>query len=406
MTSRSHFPHFDSVLQSIRSSLGKTATHPCLISTQPSSFPFILTLLGDLSKNNGPAPQFENRDFDSSLIITASEQEAEQLYQDLWFFRSLLGLPLDPLVRFPQWGTLPYQSSLPPIDVIAKRVTTLHRLTHGEPIHVVTSAPALIQKVLPQKVFAEACVSLKTSETHERTPLIQALLRLGYHRVSIVEIPGEFSIRGGILDIFSTAQSDPLRVEFLGDTIDSIRLFDPATQESIQKLKSAWILPAREYLPPTHDQESLHPLQQDAEWYSPNLYSDMESLVEYFHGVTPRVILHRPIEIRKAAGTLWNDILEVWTQHNTASSTLEKESYPEPDRLYLLWEDLFGKIQHWPILGGDSVAPPSTDGWHPIIPLPVQSASSFGIGLRGTPLSDTLAKIHQLRTQGPVFLIA
>jgi transcription-repair coupling factor (superfamily II helicase) len=340
------------------------------------------------------------------LIITASEQEAEQLYQDLWFFRSLFGLPLDPLVRFPQWGTLPYQSSLPPIDVIVKRVTTLHRLTHGESTHVVTSAPALMQKVLPQKTFADACVSLNTGATHERTPLIQALLRLGYHRVSIVDIPGEFSIRGGILDIFSTAHSDPLRVEFLGDTIESIRLFDPATQESILKLKSAWILPAREYLPPIEDQDSLHPVQQDAEWYGPNLYPDMESLVDYFHGPSPRVVLHRPIAIREAAGKLWNDLLEVWTTHSTSPPPLEKEPYPEPDRLYLLWEDIFGQIQHWPILGGDSVAPSSTDGWHPIIPLPVQSASSFGIGLRGTPLGDTLAKINQLRTQGPVFLIA
>lgn len=406
MTSRSLLPHFDSVLQSILSTLGETRTHPCVISTQASSFPLILTLLADPLRNGGAAPQSGKPDSDSSLIITASEQEAEQLYQDLWFFRSLLGLPLDPLVRFPQWGTLPYQSSLPPMDVIVKRVTTLHRLTNREPTHVVTSAQALLQKVLPQKTFAEASVSLKTGANHERTPLIQALLRLGYHRVSIVDIPGEFSIRGGILDIFSTAHSDPLRVEFLGDTIESIRLFDPTTQESIQKLKGAWILPAREYLPPIEDQESLHPLQQDAEWYGPNLYADMESLVDYFHGASPRVVLHRPIEIREAAGKVWNDILEVWTTHRTSSSPLEKEPYPEPDRLYQLWEDIFGQIQHWPILGGDSVAPSSTDGWHPIIPLPVQSAASFGIGLRGTPLGDTLAKINQLRSQGPVFLIA
>ena len=142
MTSWSHFSHFESVLQLIRSGLGETRSHPCLISTQPSSFPLLLTLLADVSKNGGPGPESGDRDFDSSLIITSSEQEADQLYQDLWFFRSLLGLPLDPLVRFPQWGALPYQSSLPPIDVIAKRVTTLHRLTRGQPTHVVTSTPA------------------------------------------------------------------------------------------------------------------------------------------------------------------------------------------------------------------------------------------------------------------------
>ena len=197
MTSRSFFPHFDSVLQSIRSRMGETGRHPCLISTQPSSVALTLSLLSGHSENGGNSPQPGDQAYKFSLIITASEQEAEQLYQDLWFFRSILGLPLDSLVQFPQWGTLPYQTSLPPMDVIAKRVTTLHRLTNREPSHVVTSVTALIQKVLPQQTFANARVSLKTGATHERTPLIQALLRLGYQRVSIVDIPGEFSIRGG-----------------------------------------------------------------------------------------------------------------------------------------------------------------------------------------------------------------
>ena len=171
----------------------------------------------------------------------------------------------------------------------------------------------------------------------------------------------------------------------MGDTIESIRLFDPATQESIQKLKSAWILPSREYLPPIEDHDAIHPLPPDAEWYGPNLYPEMESLVDYFNAVNPWVVLHRPIDLRETVGKSWNDILEVWSKHRTSSTPSEKELYPEPDRLYLLWEDIFSHIQHWPILGADSVAPPPTDGWDPIIPLPAQSASSFGIGLRGTP---------------------
>ena len=119
---------------------------------------------------------------------------------------------------------------------------------------MVTSVPALLQKILPKHIFSEACLSLNVGAILDREPLIRSLLRLGYHRVSIVEIPGEFSIRGGILDVFSTAHSNPLRVEFLGDTIESIRLFDPSTQESIQQLKKGWILPTREYL--QSDQET------------------------------------------------------------------------------------------------------------------------------------------------------
>ena len=406
MTSRSLFPHFDSLLRSIVSTIGEAPTHPCLISTQPSSFPLVLTLLAAPSLKGKPVSPSGQPKSRSELIITASEQEAEQVYQDLWFFQDLLGLPLEPLVRFPQWGTLPYQSSLPPLDVIVQRVTALHRLTTGEPTIMVTSVPALLQKVLPKKTFTEACVLLNTGTTHERAPLTHALLRLGYHRVSIVEIPGEYSIRGGILDIFSTAHSNPLRVEFLGDSIESIRLFDPTTQESIQRLKSAWILPAREYLLPFEEQQDHPPIPPDAEWYGPNLYSNMESLVDYFPDPPPQVVLHHPVEIQEAAASFWNQILESWSQHNPASLSPEKDPYPEPDRLFQLWEDLQTQFHHWPLLGVDSIAPSSTDGWHPIIPVPGQSASSIGIGLRGTPLTDTLAKLNELRTQGPVFLIA
>ena len=111
------------------------------------------------------------------------------------------------LARFPQWGTLPYQSFLPDVEVIAQRGMTLHRLINREPTVLVTSAPALLQKILPKDIFSDACLSLNVGAIQDREPLIRSLLRLGYHRVSIVDIPGEFSIRGGILDVFSTAHS-------------------------------------------------------------------------------------------------------------------------------------------------------------------------------------------------------
>ena len=419
MTSHVLLPHLHHLLQPAITALSEAKTKPCLISTQPSNAPLALTVLANHSFNspstrasNTPTIQHSSggshigEEDRSWLMITATEQEAERLLQDLQFFYPLLGMPIERLARFPQWGTLPYQSSLPDVEVIAQRAMTLHRLINRESTVMVTSVPALLQKILPKNIFSDACLALNVGAILDREPLIRSLLRLGYHRVSIVEIPGEFSIRGGILDVFSTAHSNPLRVEFLGDTIDSIRVFDPSTQESIQQLKNGWILPAREFLQP--DQESndgLYPIPHDAEWNGPKLYSEMMSLLDYFPE-SPQVVFHQPLGLPAAAAKFWDHVLEAWDQQVTSSPSTEKDPYPDPDHLFFLWEDILARMQHWPVLGIDTVTPPVAEGWDPIISLPAQSPSSMGIGLRGTPFSETVTKLDLLRSQGPVFLVA
>ena len=127
---------------------------------------------------------------------------------------------------------------------------TLQRLCTTSRTVLFTSIPALMQRVLPALVFSDAVLQFQPNGDLEREVLVSSLLRLGYRKSSVVEIPGEFSIRGGIVDIYSTAYPDPLRVEFLGDTIESLRFFDPATQKSTDKVKQAWVLPARELIRP------------------------------------------------------------------------------------------------------------------------------------------------------------
>src|SRR5207244_12854794 len=128
----------------------------------------------------------------------------------------------------------------------------------------------LLQRLSPGTPFARTTMRFKLGGTIEREALTEGLLRLGYRRVSVVEIPGEFSIRGGIVDIFSTAYAEPLRVEFLGETIDSLRLFDPATQKSTAKLDRAVVLPAREYLRAEASPDALAPIPVAAEWRAPD----------------------------------------------------------------------------------------------------------------------------------------
>ncbi len=398
------------ILDPILKSLDQSQAKTCVTSSVPSSH--AMAILGlyknhaaTLSRSSGTSTKNQNVD-QSWLIITESEPNATQLFQDLQFYHSVFGMPSEHLVHFPQWASLPYQSSLPPTDVLAQRACALHRLVTGKPTILVTSVLALLQKVLPQNVFFDACFSFGIGEVYEHEPLIARLLRLGYRRVSLVEIPGEFSVRGGIMDIFSTAFDNPLRVEFLGDTIESLRMFDPSTQESIQNLKEAWVLPVREYLIPEHNtKQTSSPLSSDAEWYAPNLYDSMESITDYFQE-SPHVVLHHPQTLENAAATCWDEILEIWAQQESSSTAPDTSSYPEPDRLYHLYEDIIAKMTPWPTLGIDAIAPAQSENWQEVIPFPVQSANSVGLGLRGVPLKENLDKLDQLRSQGPVFLIA
>src|SRR5919106_4286199 len=215
--------YWEQALQPIRNAVRATRGRPCLTGAQGSAAGFALSLLSRTGN-------------DSYLVVAQSDEAAERLHDDLQFFSGLLGRSPESLALFPEWETLPYEATPPSVDLIARRMRTLHRLAEHVRTVLVTSVPALIQRLVPLSVFLEARLRLRPGDAVEREALVARLLRLGYRRVSVVDIPGEFSIRGGIADIYSTAYDGPLRVEFLGDTIESLRLFDAATQKSTTKL--------------------------------------------------------------------------------------------------------------------------------------------------------------------------
>jgi len=236
------------------------------------------------------------------VVLTSSDDSAERLFNDLQFFYNLMGLSTDSLAWFPEWETLPYESTAPHVGLIARRMTTLHRLCAGELTVLVTSVAAAMHRVIPRLTFEQAVLNFQVGHACEREPMLAALLRLGYRRVSVVEIPGEFSIRGGIVDIFSTAYDDPVRIEFLGDHVESIRLFDSSTQTSIKKLRDGVVLPARECLRPVDDADAASPIPPDAEWRSPDVFGRMDSLFDYLQG-TPCLLLDQPAALKNACET-------------------------------------------------------------------------------------------------------
>jgi len=382
-------PSLDQALRPILDTLRRIQGRPCLTGLHGSTPAFALTLLAQPLREQ------------PWLIVTATDDAAERFHEDLRFFYAMLGLPADPLVLFPEWETLPYEATPPHVELIGRRMRTLHRLTDGAPTLLITSVPALVQRLLPPERFRSARVPLRPADTIEREALTSRLLRLGYRRASVVEIPGEFSIRGGIVDIFSTAYADPLRVEFLGDTVESVRCFDTATQKSTAKMDQAWLLPARELIYADGQPEALAALPPDAEWRGPEIYEGMASLLDYFHA-SPLVVLDQPKALSEKAASFRQEIEEAYSRHGGQNGP---SPYPTPDRLYHHWADLLHRMEPWPWLATEPLAAPD-DAWHPVVPFPAQSPQSVGLAQRGTPFSDTLATLDRLRAQGPMLVVA
>ena len=379
---------WDQLLRPVQEALRGAKNRPCLTGLHGSATAFALTLL---AQRHDP----------SWLILSASDSDAERLYNDLLFFHQLLGLPTDALTLFPEWETLPYEATPPHVELIARRMRTLHRLTTGQRTVLVTSVPALLHRLLPRMVLTEACLRLAPGGTIEREVLIARLLRLGYRRTSVVEIPGEFSIRGGIVDIYSTAYDEPLRIEFLGDTVESVRLFDQATQKSTAAHAPAWVLPARELIHPEGQREGLEPLPPDAEWRGPDVYANMDTLLDYF-AAPPTLVFDNPPTLIKKAESFWKEIEEAYGRHGGKT---EHEPYPEPTRLFHTWEEIRARTDAWPCLATTPVAS-LDESWQPAVTFPVQSPASAGLAQRGTPFTETLAILDRLRSGGPVVLVA
>jgi transcription-repair coupling factor (superfamily II helicase) len=277
----------------------------------------------------------------------------------------------------------------------------LLRLSQRDPTVLVTSSQAILQRLLPGEVFRNSILSLTLNQTIGREDLVVRLLRLGYRQASVVEIPGEFSIRGGIVDIYSTAYDDPLRIEFLGDTVESIRCFDIESQTSSAKRREAWILPAREAIPPADGSDSLRPLDPDAEWRAPSWYPRMDTLLDYFDR-PPILVQDQPASLAGAAGAFWKTIEDEYLRH---SESERHEHYPTPDRQYCLWEHLLDQAQGWPRLTLECVVAPGSV-CDPVVEFPAQSPASTGLGLRGTPFTEALTLLDRLRSAGFVILVA
>src|SRR5262249_32735449 len=133
--------------------------------------------------------------------------------------------------------------------VVSERLAALFHLRQGTPISaLVLSQRALYRKHLPPGIVDELSELIGVGEEYERDALARKLVEMGYQSSPLVEDPGTFSVRGGLVDVFPALYPNPVRLEFFGDTVESIRIFDPETQRTVASRQEVYLCPTRELL--------------------------------------------------------------------------------------------------------------------------------------------------------------
>src|SRR4030042_5465439 len=185
------------------------------------------------------------------LLITPEISSQETFLKDLDFFYGWQGgkvaQPWPRILSFPAYELLPFRALSADAEVSCARVGAAHvALTQGEPFFLAAPGVDLRAQLPPPAVLREAWTYVLAGEELDRQAFLERLAAGGYERRPLVEERGEFSLRGGIIDLFPPLYGQPVRLEFLGDEVETLRFFDPATQRSQGSLEELIVLPAHE----------------------------------------------------------------------------------------------------------------------------------------------------------------
>jgi transcription-repair coupling factor (superfamily II helicase) len=182
-----------------------------------------------------------------TVVIVADNKAADAMHLALRAGCDLTGaISADRVLRLPAHDVLPFENLSPHPDIQEQRAKTLWKIATGEASIVVAPVEAAAMKLFPAPFYAGLAQILRRGEEVDVDTLLTHLTGIGYTRNDIVEMPGQFTRRGGILDVYSPEADRPVRFEFFGDEIESIRKFDPETQRSAAALDEARLLPLTE----------------------------------------------------------------------------------------------------------------------------------------------------------------
>lgn len=176
----------------------------------------------------------------TSLFICQDEKTAKKMYDDLSFFFK------ENIFYYPSKDMVFYTADVKSMDISKQRFKIIEKLINNEKIITIMSIESLFDRVIKKDIFKSYIKSFKVGQTLDLNKLIKELVFMGYERADAIEGTGQFSVRGGIIDIFNITMDNAIRIELWGDEIDSIRILDVLSQRSIEKIEEIKIYPVRE----------------------------------------------------------------------------------------------------------------------------------------------------------------
>lgn len=316
--------------------------------------------------------------FDARLVLTEAEKHGGAVCHIARDDRRLAQIrealrvfaPEMPVFVFPGWDCLPYDRVSPNPDISATRMATLAALTHAMPSQYVllTTMSAVTQRVPAREVLREAAFSARVGNRVNEEALRNFLVRMGFSQAPTVLEPGDYAIRGGIIDIYPPGDAGPVRLDLFGDVLDGARRFDPATQRTTEKLELVELAPVSEVIldeaaitrfrqnyriefgaagsdDPLYEAVSAGRKQAGMEHWLPFFHDRLETLFDFLPGVP----VTQDDQITPARLSRWDGIVD---QYETRKVALAQKSRMDtvykpvsPEQLYLddtAWIDALG----------------------------------------------------------------
>ena len=273
------------------------------------------------------------------VVVGPGDEDVDRLASDIRFFVGALegasASALEDIVKpFPSLQIDPYRKLAPHFHVAAARAAALHGLATGTARVIIASGAALLPRLSHPDRLRSTSIDLKPGMELGPIDLGDLLTDAGFTREDPVDEHGEFCVRGGIIDWFPAGATHPVRVEFVGDTIESIRRYDPSTQRSVTTLDQATVIPLHENFDEKGDRESFS--EAPEEIGSRSLFS----FFDYLHGGRDvSFIVSEEEEIAAQVNKL--------TEQLTASyeeTQAEDDTAPAPEELFLEWEDVAARL--------------------------------------------------------------
>lgn len=294
------------------------------------------------------------------LVLTDDTATAHRLELDARFY---LGNSDLPILHFPDWETLPYDTFSPHQDIVSERLDTLHQLPDFKGGILLVPISTIMHRLAPREFLEGNTLQLKTGDLFNIEAWRSKLEKAGYRYVSQVMEHGEFAVRGAIIDLYPMGSKLPFRIDLFDDEVDTLRTFDPETQRSIDSLDSIQLLPAREF-PVTDDsiqrfrtqfrehfdgdpQRSLiyrevsqGNMPGGIEYYLPLFLEKTNSLIDYLPDNTLLLNINEP---HHAATRFWEEISQRYQQHQVDT----ERPLLAPQDMFFPVEELFSTFKQY-----------------------------------------------------------